>query len=36
VLRADGYDWAFLPVAGASYGDSGSEACVPVGEGPGG
>jgi hypothetical protein len=30
VLRADGYDWAFLPVAGASYGDGGSGACVPA------
>jgi hypothetical protein len=30
VLRADGYDWAFLPVAGASYGDGGSETCVPA------
>jgi hypothetical protein len=29
-LRADGYDWAFLPVAGASYGDGGSGACVPA------
>ena len=36
VLRADGYDWAFLPVDGASYSDSGSGACAPVGEGPGG
>jgi hypothetical protein len=32
VLRADGYDWEFLPVAGASYSDSGSGACVPAGE----
>jgi acid phosphatase type 7 len=31
-LRADGYDWAFLPVAGASYSDSGSGTCVPAGE----
>jgi len=29
-LRADGYDWAFLPVAGAGYGDGGSGACVPA------
>jgi acid phosphatase type 7 len=34
VLRADGYDWAFLPVDGAS--DSGSGTCVPAGEGPNG
>ena len=33
VLRADGYDWAFLPVDGASYSDSGSGTCVPAGEG---
>jgi hypothetical protein len=32
VLRADGYDWAFLPVAGAGYGGSG--ACVPTAGGP--
>jgi hypothetical protein len=31
-LRADGYDWAFLPVAGAGYGGSG--ACVPTAGGP--
>jgi hypothetical protein len=36
VLRADGYDWAFLPVAGASYGDTGSEPCVPAAGGPSG
>jgi acid phosphatase type 7 len=36
VLRADGYDWAFLPVDGASYSDRGSGACVPMGERPGG
>jgi len=35
-LRADGYDWAFLPVAGASYGDTGSEPCVPAAGGPSG
>ena len=32
VLRADGYDWTFLPVAGASYSDSGSGTCVPAAE----
>ena len=32
VLRADGYDWTFLPVAGASYSDSGSGMCVPAAE----
>jgi acid phosphatase type 7 len=32
-LRADGYDWEFLPVAGASYSDSGSGACVPAAAG---
>lgn len=26
-LRADGYDWRFLPVAGASFADSGSGSC---------
>ena len=34
VLRANSYDWAFLPVAGASYADSGSGMCVPPAEGP--
>jgi hypothetical protein len=26
-LRADGYDWNFLPIAGQSFSDSGSGAC---------
>ena len=26
-LRADGYDWRFLPVAGSSFSDRGSGAC---------
>jgi len=26
-LNAAGYDWSFIPVAGASYTDSGSSAC---------
>jgi hypothetical protein len=26
-LRAGGYDWSFLPVAGQSYSDSGSGSC---------
>ena len=29
-LRADGYDWDFLPVAGETATDSGSAACTPV------
>lgn len=27
VLRADGYDWAFLPVPGTSFTDAGTAAC---------
>ena len=27
VLRPSGYDWAFVPEAGATFNDSGSEAC---------
>jgi acid phosphatase type 7 len=30
VLRADGYDWEFLPVAGGAYRDGGGGACVPA------
>jgi hypothetical protein len=26
-LRGTGYDWQFVPVAGASFTDSGSTAC---------
>ena len=26
-LRADGYDWRFIPVAGKSFSDSGTGAC---------
>jgi hypothetical protein len=26
-LRANGYDWAFVPVAGATFTDAGSDAC---------
>jgi acid phosphatase type 7 len=29
-LRADGYDWQFVPVAGESFTDSGSDTCTPV------
>ncbi len=29
-LRADGYDWSFLPVAGETATDSGSGACTPI------
>jgi len=26
-LRAEGYDWRFVPVAGSTYSDSGSSPC---------
>ena len=26
-LRADSYDWRFVPVAGSTYSDSGSSSC---------
>jgi hypothetical protein len=29
-LRADGYDWRFVPVAGESFTDSGSDTCTPA------
>ena len=29
-LRATGYAWEFLPVAGATYGDTGRGTCVPA------
>lgn len=28
-LRPRGYDWQFVPIAGQSFGDSGSASCVP-------
>ena len=29
-LRASGYDWAFIPIAGQSFRDAGSAACTPA------
>src|SRR5688500_7424695 len=29
-LRADGYDWRFVPVAGESFTDSGTDTCTPA------
>ena len=29
-LRADGYDWRFVPVAGDTFTDSGSDTCGPA------
>ncbi|HYH48284.1 MAG TPA: metallophosphoesterase, partial [Acidimicrobiia bacterium] len=34
-LRADGYDFEFVPVAGSSFRDSGSDSCEPGGGGGG-
>jgi hypothetical protein len=28
-LRADGYDWRWVPVAGGAFTDSGSDTCTP-------
>jgi hypothetical protein len=28
-LRSGGYDWAFIPIAGGTFTDAGSAACVP-------